>query len=127
MLEYILKFVASQLGAQIFLAYSDRVRMIRQSALADTGDPEGVADATFLIFDFYELKRRGYVSKAIWTIWDRDIADLLRTDHFRKHWDSTRPRFQNHPHFLKWVEAHLRRADAKKSRLTHSILDYRSR
>src|SRR5258708_8157373 len=132
MLEFILKFAAiaslaitaiatyitvrnntRQLGAQIFLAYSDRVGEIRQSASAHAGDPEGVAVATFLIFDFYELKRRGYVSRAIWSIWDRDIADLLRTDHFRKHWDNTRARFQNHPHFLKWVEAQLRWANAE--------------
>src|SRR5215469_3605275 len=119
MLDYVLKFVAvgslaigaiaiyitfrhnaRQLGAQIFLAYSERVRAIRQSASARDGDAEAVATATFLIFDFFELKRRGFVSRSIWSIWDRDIADLLRTEHFRQHWDKTRLRFQNHPHFL---------------------------
>src|SRR5258708_23214556 len=50
-----------QLGAQIFLAYSGRVREIRQAAALDSQDIELTLSATFLIFELYELRRRGYV------------------------------------------------------------------
>jgi hypothetical protein len=85
-----------QLGAQIFLAYSNRVREIRQAAVLNTPDIEVTLSATFLIFELYELRRRGYVSSAIWSIWDRDIGDLLRTDNFQAQWETLRDRLRNH-------------------------------
>jgi hypothetical protein len=66
-----------------------------------------ILNATFLIFELYELRRRGYVSSSIWTIWDRDIADLLRTDNFREQWGMLRTRLHNHVHFVNWVDAQL--------------------
>jgi hypothetical protein len=96
-----------QLGAQIFLAYSNRVREIRQAAVLNTPNLEVTLSATFLIFELYELRRRGYVSSAIWSIWDRDIGDLLRTDHFKAQWDTLRVRLRNHVHFVDWVDAQL--------------------
>jgi hypothetical protein len=96
-----------QLGAQIFLSYSDRVWTIRRAAIFETKDPEAVTAAVFLVFELFELKRRGYVSRSIWTIWDNDIADLFRSDAFREHWLGIRPRLKNHPHFLHWVDDQL--------------------
>jgi hypothetical protein len=96
-----------QLGAQIFLAYSGRVREIRQAAALKSHDIELTLSATFLIFELYELRRRGYVSSAIWSIWDRDIIDLLRTDHFRAQWSTLELRLRNHVHFIKWVNDQL--------------------
>ena len=98
---------SQQLGAQIFLAYSGRVRELRQANALERPDIEVTLSATFLIFELYELKRRGYVSTAIWSIWDRDIADLLRTDEFRAQWDTLRIRLRNHVHFIKWVNDQL--------------------
>jgi hypothetical protein len=98
---------SQQLGAQIFLAYSGRVRELRQAAALESRDIEVTLSATFLIFELYELKRRGYVSSAIWSIWDRDIVDLLRTDEFRAQWDRLRVRLRNHVHFIKWVNDQL--------------------
>jgi hypothetical protein len=106
-----------QLGAQIFLAYSNRVREIRQAAVLNTRDLEVTLSATFLIFELYELRRRGYVSKAIWTIWDRDIGDLLRTDNFKAQWETLRVRLRNHVHFVDWVDSQL---EDIKSTLRHS-------
>jgi hypothetical protein len=96
-----------QLGAQIFLAYSGRVRELRQAAALGSHDIEVTLSATFLIFELYELRRRGYVSSAIWSIWDRDIIDLLRTDHFREQWQTLGIRLRNHVHFIKWVNGQL--------------------
>src|ERR1700733_10594301 len=92
-----------QLGAQIFLAYSGRVRELREAAALQSHDIEVTLRATFLIFELYQLRRRGYVSTAIWSIWDRDISDLLRTDHFRSQWGTLEVRLRNHVHFVKWV------------------------
>src|SRR5258705_1908278 len=99
---------SQQLGAQIFLAYSGRVRELRQANALETRDIEVTLTATFLIFELYELKRRGYVSSAIWSIWDRDIVDLLRTDEFRAQWETLRIRLRNHVHFIKWVDEQLK-------------------
>jgi hypothetical protein len=106
-----------QLGAQIFLAYSDRVREIRQSAVLNTGDLEATLSATFLVFELYELRRRGYVSSAIWSIWDRDIGDLLRTQKFQAQWTTLKDRLRNHVHFVDWVDAQL---ENTSSRIEHS-------
>jgi len=106
-----------QLGAQIFLAYSNRVREIRQSAVLNTHDLEVTLSATFLIFELYELRRRGYVSKAIWTIWDRDIGDLLRSDNFKAQWETLRERLRNHVHFVDWVDS---QQEDIRSRMGHS-------
>src|SRR5580698_1718144 len=92
-----------QLGAQIFLAYSDRVRELREAAALQSHDIEVTLRATFLVFELYELRRRGYISTAIWSIWDRDITDLLRTDNFRAQWGTLEARLRNHVHFVKWV------------------------
>jgi hypothetical protein len=95
---------SQQLGAQIFLAYSGHLREIRQAAALKSPDAEMTLSATFLIFELFELKRRGYVSTAIWSIWDRDIVDLLHTDQFRDQWEALRLRLRNHVHFIKWVD-----------------------
>jgi hypothetical protein len=96
-----------QLGAQIFLAYSHRVREVRESIALNAGSFETNLAATFLIFELFELKRRGYVEHAIWTIWDQDIGDLLRRDDFREHWATIRVRLRHHVHFVTWVNAQL--------------------
>jgi hypothetical protein len=96
------------LGAEIFLSYSDRVRELREATALRSHDIEVNLRATFLIFELYELRRRGYVSNAIWSIWDRDIADLLRSDHFRTQWDALKVRLRNHVHFVKWVDSQLK-------------------
>jgi len=56
--------------------------MIRSAAIFETKDPQAVTAAVFLIFELFELKRRGYVSRKIWTIWDSDIVDLFRSEAF---------------------------------------------
>lgn len=96
-----------QLGAQIFLAYSNRVREIRESIALNAGSLEANLAATFLIFELFELKRRGYVERRIWTIWDQDIGELLRREDFRTHWLAIKPRLQHHTHFVSWVTAQL--------------------
>ena len=107
-----------QLGAQIFLTYSDRVHFIRRSLspdiynLAFPEDPHSelseesrraVGEATFLIFEFYELRRHGYVARRIWQVWEPNIAQLLKTSAFQREWRRLKAEFEIHPHFVRWV------------------------
>jgi hypothetical protein len=102
-----------QLSAQIFLTYSERVRAIRGLTTAHIVNPEDAEAAVFLIFEFYELKRRRFVARSIWTIWDCDIVDFISSESFRAQWSEIRPRFRNHPHFLQWVDRHVGNATRK--------------
>jgi hypothetical protein len=106
-----------QLGAQIFLTYSNRIHQLRQTLAIDVDvyrpfsdvtdlDPEArrvVVEALYAIFEFYSLRRQGYVATAIWSIWEPDMARLLSTAAFRHEWSLLRKRFETHPHFIAWV------------------------
>ncbi|MBV9572243.1 MAG: hypothetical protein JO056_13470 [Alphaproteobacteria bacterium] len=106
-----------QLAAQIFLAYSSRVREIRSAAADDFNRPEAILEATYLIFEFHSLRRRGYAPKPIWQIWEADMTDLLNRPSFLHLWPTIRHRFENHPHFLAWVaERHGARASKNANR-----------
>jgi len=97
-----------QLSAQIFLTYSNRVQDIRKSVALNRDSLEEHLATTFLIFELFELKRRGYVERTIWTIWDQDISELLHKDDFKAHWPLIKVRLQHHIHFVNWVDSQLR-------------------
>jgi hypothetical protein len=107
-----------QIGAQIFLAYSDRIHRLRSSLpieadiyqMPETITAEvaekarrAVITSYYLIFEYYSLHRRGYVADAIWSIWEEDIARLLSTPAFRNEWPLVRRSFESHRHFSGWV------------------------
>jgi hypothetical protein len=104
-----------QLAAQIFLAYSDRVREIRSAAAYDINKPEAILAVTYLIFEFHSPRRRGYVPKPIWEIWEADITNLLNTPSFLELWPTIRRHFESHRHFLIWV--------AERHRTQHTTQD----
>jgi len=62
----------------------------------------------FLIFEFYSLRRKGYVSNAIWSIWESDITRLLNSASFQREWADIRERFDTHPHFVAWIHERQR-------------------
>ena len=92
-----------QLAAQIFLAYSDRVRQVRSAAAGELDQPQTILDLTYLIFEFHSLRRRGYVPDPIWQIWEADMTDMLTTSAFLELLPEIRRRFENHSHFLTWI------------------------
>jgi hypothetical protein len=95
-----------QVGAQIFLTYSDRIRTLRLELGADDYPRQGILDALYLIFEFFSLRRRGYVQLSIWSIWEADIKRLINTPPFRREWPSLRDRFSPHPAFIAWISEH---------------------
>lgn len=121
-----------QIGAQIFLAYSDRIHRLRNSLPLEadiyqlpetiTGEVaetarRAVVTSYFLIFEFYSLRRHGYIADGIWTIWEEDITRLLGTPAFRQEWPQLRRSFENHRHFSTWV-MDLHRLDSNGNRET---------
>jgi hypothetical protein len=93
-----------QVGAQIFLNYSDRIRDLRVALGDDNYPKQALLEAMFIIFEFYSLRRQGYVSNSIWSIWESDITRLLNTASFLQEWNSIRERFDTHPDFVVWVQ-----------------------
>jgi hypothetical protein len=93
-----------QLGAQIFLTYSDRIRDLRVTLGDDNYSRQTLLEAMFVIFEFYSLRRQGYVANSIWNIWESDITRLLNTASFLQEWSSIKERFDTHPHFVVWVQ-----------------------
>jgi hypothetical protein len=91
-----------QVGAHIFLAYSDRIRNLRVT-LGENHSPPALLEALYIIFEFYSLRRKGFVARSIWSIWEADITRLLNTPSFRREWPGLRDRFEIHPHFVAWV------------------------
>lgn len=94
-----------QVGAQIFLNYSDRIRHLRVALSSDNYAKEDLLAAMFVIFEFYSLRRQGYVANSIWNIWESDITRLLNTTSFLQEWSSIKERFATHPDFVGWVQS----------------------
>ena len=92
-----------QVGAQIFLAYSDRIRALRIELGDENYPPRVLLEMMFLIFEYYSLRRKNYVSDAIWSIWESDITRLLNTASFQREWANISERFDTHPHFVAWI------------------------
>jgi len=94
-----------QIGAHIFLSYSDRIRSLRATLAEDNYPPHMLLETMYLIFEFYSLRRRGYVSNSIWDIWESDITRFLSTESVRRKWGVLKDRFVSHPHFVGWVNS----------------------
>jgi hypothetical protein len=107
-----------QLGAQIFLTYSNRLQLLRRSLspekrslrfLDDEHDElnaesrQVVAEGIYLIFEFYSLRRHGYVGRRIWNVWEPDIVQLLKSSIVQREWEHLRSEFEIHPKFAEWV------------------------
>jgi len=111
-----------QMGAQIFLEYSDRIRAVRRGwadGVIDPGaghgaDPQAVRETIGLIFEFFSLRRRGYVDNSIWSIWESDIAYLLNTQPFLSEWPIMEQRFVHHQDFVRWVARQHGKQERKK-------------
>ena len=94
-----------QVGSQIFLAYSIRVREIR-AKLSEPHVPHHVLlDILYSIYEFYALRKSGLVASSMWRIWEQDIIRLLNTDLFIGEWKDLKPHFDAHPDFVAWVES----------------------
>jgi hypothetical protein len=108
-----------QLGAQIFIAYTDRLLKLRRMLTIEAdvyrlswaaeealtvAERHALLEAFYLVFEFYELRRHSYITAEIWGIWAPDIKPLLCTPIVRSEWPRLREEFIIHPKFVTWIE-----------------------
>jgi hypothetical protein len=109
-----------QLGAQIFLAYSQRIHALRLSISDEAYGNRLVPDLDVelsvesrrvvyqtlqLIFEVHALKRYGYIDKHIWLVWEPDINRLLQSKSVGHEWPRLEQDFATHPRFVDWVKS----------------------
>jgi hypothetical protein len=108
-----------QLGAQIFLAYTDRIHRLRKTLSMDgeryrlsltcrdeltIEERRALLEACHLAYEFFALRQHRYMAAAIWEIWQPDIERLLRMPTVVREWPKLRAEFDNHPEFMVWVD-----------------------
>jgi hypothetical protein len=109
-----------QLNAQMFIEVSGRfqelLRMFPTEAwLANRNssqplpDPsQQITDCTLycfqLIADVYHVHQSGYVSKALWKAWEREIKHILDGRIFRREWDNLAVEFSHNEDFLQYIK-----------------------
>lgn len=105
-----------RLGAQIFLAYTERIFNVRRALPADSyltrlkperaltaEERRAVHEACYLVFEFHALKQHGYIAANIWRIYEPDMDRLLSSPAFDEEWERLRKDFAHHPKFVDWV------------------------
>lgn len=102
-----------QVGVQIFLNYSERVQSLRHGLASEGARDRAIEDILYVILEFYTLRKKGYVSRGIWDIWEADISRLLASDLVDQRWPNLKSLFVGHEDFVAWVHS---RGDKRKAR-----------
>jgi hypothetical protein len=108
-----------QLNAQMFIEVSGRfqelLRMFpteawlanRNSSQPVPPPPPQITDCTLycfqLIADVYHVHQGGYISKAIWIAWEREIKHILDGRIFRREWQVLAVEFLHNEDFLRYI------------------------
>lgn len=111
-----------QMNAQLFLDYTKRFDELMRSSDGTTTDfgaalespaavNAGAGHAALarrylnLCSEEFYLWRRGYLSTAIWAIWEREIVRTLRKPYLREWWKVGRRQFAAFKEFAEYVDA----------------------
>jgi hypothetical protein len=108
-----------QLNAQMFIEVSGRfqelLRMFPTEAwLANRNSwqplpppSREITDCTLycfqLISDVYHVHQSGYISKALWHAWEREIKHILDGRIFRREWEGLAVEFSHNDDFLHYI------------------------
>src|SRR5580693_10601405 len=108
-----------QLNAQMFIEISRRfqdvLRMFPTEAWLANRNPSAplpprsqeITDCTLyclqLIADVYHLRQTRYVSKKLWTAWQREIKHILEGRIFRQEWEVLAVEFSHNVEFLNYI------------------------
>jgi hypothetical protein len=52
----------------------------------------------------YYLWRHGYLSKAVWAVWEGDLKRMIASPLMQRAWDDLQAEYVSHPDFMKYVE-----------------------
>ena len=113
-----------QLNAQMFVEFSGRFQEIlrlfpTQAWLANRNpsqplppSSQELTDCTLyciqFIADAYHLHKGGFISKNIWTLWEREIKRTLSGPVFRREWAGVEAEFDHDRQFLQYIEKLIR-------------------
>jgi hypothetical protein len=114
-----------QLNAQMFIEFSRRfqelLRMFPTEAwLANRNrsaplppSTHEITDCTLyciqLIADVYQLRQGGYISKRIWSAWEREIRHTLEGPVFQREWKTLVVEFSHNEKFQKYIDKLMRK------------------
>jgi hypothetical protein len=108
-----------QLNAQMFIEVSrrfqDLLRMFPTEAWLANRNPSAplpptsqeITDCTLyciqLIADVYHLRQGGYISKRLWSAWEREIRHTLEGPVFQREWKTLAVEFSHNRNFLRYL------------------------
>ncbi|HEV2665479.1 MAG TPA: hypothetical protein VG324_11240, partial [Blastocatellia bacterium] len=61
--------------------------------------------------EFY-LRKKSYIAKDVWSIWEAELNRTLRSGLFRREWESLRDEFVSYPDFRDFVEKTMKKGSA---------------
>lgn len=107
------------MNAQLFLEYTRRYEQIfegfpdpaRSMRLDQSGEPpEESSDLTEAVLRYlnlcseeYYLRKRGYLDKDIWLIWEGELKRTLKSPLLRREWPKLRSEFSAYSEFSEFV------------------------
>jgi hypothetical protein len=113
-----------QLNAQMFIEISRRfqdvLRMFPTEAWLANRNPSAplpprsqeITDCTLyciqLIADVYHLRQSRYISKQLWSAWEREIRHTLEGPVFQREWKTVAVEFSHHKNFQKYIDKLMR-------------------
>ena len=113
-----------QLNAQMFVEFSGRfqeiLRLFPTEAWLANRNPsqplpassQQLTDCTLyciqFIADAYHLHKGGFISKSIWTLWEREIKRTLSGPVFRREWAGVAVEFSDDHTFLQYIDTLMR-------------------
>jgi len=113
-----------QLNAQMFVEFSGRfqdiLRLFPTEAWLANRNPsqplppssQELTDCTLysiqFIADAYHLHKGGFISKNIWTLWEREFKRTLSGPVFRREWARVAVEFSDDLQFLKYIDTLMR-------------------
>jgi hypothetical protein len=108
-----------QLNAQMFIEVSGRfqelLRLFPTEAWLANRNPNQplpprtreITDCTLyclqLVADVYHVHQSGYISKALWNAWEREIKHILDGRVFRREWEGLEVEFSHNEDFLHYI------------------------
>ena len=108
-----------QLNAQMFIEVSGRFQELlrlfpTEAWLANRNfsqplppPTQEITDCTLyclqLVADVYHLHKSGYISRALWSAWEREIKHILDGRIFRREWEGLAVEFAHNEAFLHYI------------------------
>ena len=113
-----------QLSIQMFIEFSGRfqelLRLFPTEAWLANRNPaqplppssQELTDCTLytmqFIADVYYLHTSGYVSKNLWTLWEREIKNTLTGPVFQREWEGVSVEFTHNQDFVRYINTLMR-------------------